>query len=111
MLACDFFTVETIFLLSVYVLFFIEVSSRRVHFVGCTIHPTTAWVVQQARHRTWHIHDGTRPVRFVIHDRDTKFTPAFDRVFTSEGVEIVRTPYRAPNANAVAERWVPSVRE
>jgi len=105
-LACDFFTVETLFLRTIYVLFFIELGTRRVHLAGCTEHPTAAWVTQQARH----IQDGTLPIRFLIHDRDTKFPASFDTVFASEGVEIIRTPFRAPNANGVAERWVRSVR-
>ncbi len=109
--ACDFFTVETAWLKTLYVLFFIEVGSRRVHLAGCTARPTSAWVTQQARHLSWQIQDGTLPVQFLIHDRDTKFVTTFDTVFTSEGVTIIRTPARAPNANAFAERWVRSVRE
>ncbi len=111
MLACDFFVVETAFLRTLYVLFFIELGSRRVHLAGCTAHPTGAWVSQQARHRSWPIQDGILPVRYLIHDRDQKFPASVDRIFATAGVEIVRTPYRAPNANAVAERWVRSVRE
>ena len=111
LLACDFFTVETLCLKTVYVLFFIELGTRRVHVAGCTASPTAAWVTQQARHLSWQIQDGALPVSYLIHDRDSKFAPAFDAVFTSEGVEIVRTPYRAPNANAVAERWIRSARE
>lgn len=110
MLACDFFTIETVCLRTVYVLFFIELGSRRVHLAGCTAHPTAAWVTQQARNLVWSVQDGTVPVRFLLHDRDTKFSAAFDRVFTAEDVEIVRTPYRAPNANAIAERWIRSAR-
>ncbi len=109
--ACDFFTVETAWLKTMYVLFFIELGSRRVHLAGCTSSPTSAWVTQQARHLSWKIQDGTLPVRFLIHDRDTKFPPAFDTVFRSENVTIIRTPVRAPNANAFAERWVRSVRQ
>ena len=92
-------------------LFFIELGSRRVHVAGCTAHPTAAWVTQQARHLSWQIQDGTLPARYLIHDRDSKFVAAFDTVFAAEGVAIVRTPYRAPNANAVAERWVRSIRQ
>ncbi len=110
-LACDFFTVETTWLKTLYVLFFIEIGSRRVHLAGCTAKPTSAWVAQQARQFSWNIQDGTMPIRFLIHDRDTKFGSAFDTVFTSEDVTIIRTPVRAPNANAFAERWVRSVRE
>ncbi len=96
--ACDFFTVETAWLKTLYVLFFIELGSRRVHVAGCTANPTSAWVTQQARHMSWKIQDGDVPIRFLIHDRDTKFTPTFDSVFKSEDVTIVRTPVRAPNA-------------
>ena len=111
MLACDFFTVETAWLQTLYVLFFIELGSRRVHLAGCTANPTRTWVTQQARHLSWKIQDGEVPIRFLIHDRDTKFGPTFDTVFTSEDVTIIRTPVRAPNVNAFAERWVRSVRE
>jgi transposase InsO family protein len=111
MLACDFFTVETAWLNTLYVLFFIELGSRRVHVAGATARPTAAWVTQQARHLSWQIQDGTLPVRFLIRDRDAKFPAAFDTVLQSEGVTIIRTPYRAPNANAVAERWIRSIRE
>jgi putative transposase len=110
-LACDFFTVETAWLQTLYVLFFIEVGSRRVHLAGCTTNPTSAWVVQQARQLSWQLQDGHMPVRFLIHDRDSKFPTAFDTVFMSEGITIIRTPVRAPNANAFAERWIRSVRE
>jgi putative transposase len=110
-LACDFFTVETLFLQTIYVLFFLEVRTRRVHFAGCTAHPTAAWVTQQARNLAWSLQDGGHPCRFLIHDRDAKFPPAFDRVLAAEGLAIVRTPYRAPRANAYAERWVRSARE
>ncbi|MDP9314706.1 MAG: integrase core domain-containing protein [Chloroflexota bacterium] len=110
-LACDFFMVETAWLKTLYVLFFIELGSRRVYLAGCTAKPTSAWVTQQARQFTWQIQDGTLPVRILIHDRDTKFAAAFDTVFTSEDVRIIRTPVGAPNANAFTERWVRSIRE
>jgi len=109
--ACDFFTLETAWLKTLYIIFFIEIGSRRVHLAACTANPTSAWVTQQARNMSWKIQDGDVPIRFLIHDRDTKFTTTFDTVFTSEGVTIIRTPVRAPNANAFAERWVRSVRE
>ena len=111
MIACDFFTVETAWLKTLYVLFFIELGSRRVHLAGCTANLTSAWVTQQARQFSWKLQDRTVPVRFLIHDRDSKFPAAFDTVFTSEDVTIIRTPVRAPNANAFAERWIRSVRE
>jgi putative transposase len=110
MLACDFFTVETLWLGRLYVLFFIELGSRRVHVAGCTANPDGPWTTQQARQLAWSLPERRRPIRFLIHDRDSKFSGAFDEVFRSEGVEIIRTPFRAPKANAVAERWVGTVR-
>jgi hypothetical protein len=104
LLACDFSTVETLFLQTIYVFFFIEVGTRRVHFAGCTTNPNGAWVTQQARQVMWELEDRKPGMRFLIHDRDTKFTQAFDAVFRSEGIDIVLTPYRAPKANAFAER-------
>jgi len=110
MIACDFFTVETLWLGRLYVLFFIEVSTRRVHLAGCSTNPDGGWTTQQARQLAWSLSDRATPARFLIHDRDSKFSRAFDDVFKSEGVEIVRTPFRAPNANAFAERWVGTIR-
>ncbi len=110
-LACDFFTIETAWLKTLHALFFIELGSRRVHFAGCTEHPTAEWVAQQARQLIWTLQDEQRAMRFLIHDRDAKFPASYDNVFASEGIEILRTPYRTPTANAFAERWVRSVRE
>lgn len=104
LLACDFFTVETLFLQTLYVLFFVQLGTRRVHLAGCTAQPTAGWVTRQARQLSWRLRDGDITARHLIHDRDGKFAPGFDAVFQSEGVEVVRTPYRAPRANAVAER-------
>ncbi len=111
MLACDFFTIEAAFLQTVYVLFFIELGTRRVYLAGCTDKPDSAWVVQQARQMVWQLQDQEACIRFLIHDRDTKFTGAFETVFAAEGIETIPTPYQAPNANAFAERWVRSVRQ
>ena len=111
MLACDFFTVETVWLQTLYVLFFIELITRRVHFAGCTAHPDSTWVTQQARKMVWQLEEEAQPKRFIIHDRDAKFTRSFDTVFESENIEIVETPFRSPKANAYAERWVRSARE
>jgi hypothetical protein len=110
LLACDFVTVETRLLQTLYVFFFIEVGTRRVPFGGCTAHPSGAWVTQQARQFVWQADAREKPLRFLIHDRDKTFTSSFDAVFVTEPMKIIRTPYRAPNANAYAERWVRTVR-
>jgi putative transposase len=111
MLAVDFFTVDTVWLQRLYVLFFIELGSRHVHLAGCTARPNGLWVAQQARQVTWTLPDRPESFRFLIRDRDQKFTKTFDDVFACEGLEIVRTPFRAPQANGVAERFVRTVRE
>jgi putative transposase len=109
-LACDFLTVDTVWLRRRYVLVFLSIGSRRVEYLACTGNPDTAWMLQQARNLLMDLDDRGGQVRFLIHDRDTKFAAAFDAVFASEGVRIIRTPIRAPNANAHVERWVGSVR-
>ena len=91
-------------------LFFVSSATRRVEYVACTSNPDAAWMSQQARNLLMDLDDRSQRPRFLIHDRDTKFSRAFDSVFQSEGIEIIRTPIRAPNANAYAERWVGSVR-
>ena len=110
MIAVDFLTVDTIWLRRLYVLFFIEVATRRVHFAGCTAHPNEEWVTQQARQVSWTLSDRAEPVRFLIRDRDRKFTRRFDEVFQGAGIRIVRTPIQAPQANGIAERFVRTVR-
>jgi transposase InsO family protein len=109
-LACDFFTIETALLRTIFVLFFLEVRTRRVVLTGCTAHPTGAWVAQQARNLAWQLQDGTVPATILLHDRDARFSAAFDRVCTCEGLTVVRTPPRCPWANGYAERWVGSAR-
>jgi putative transposase len=108
--ACDFVSVGTVFFRRLYGLVFIELQTRIVHVAGVTAHPTGAWVTQQARNLISVFTDRTAPVRFLIRDRDSKFTAAFDEVFRSEGVRILRTPVRAPRANAIMERWFGSLR-
>jgi transposase InsO family protein len=108
--ACDFFTVDTVWLRRLYVLFFIELDTRRVHLAGVTANPTGSWVAQQARNLLLVLGEPGRRLRHLLRDRDAKFTRAFDDLFRSEGAEILLTPVQAPNANAYAERWVGTVR-
>jgi putative transposase len=108
--ACDFFTVETIRLKTLYVLFFIQLSTRRIVAAGVTAHPDTARVTQQARNVAMDLNDRGLAVRFLLRDHDAKFTRSFDDVLASVGGQVLRTPIRAPKANAYAERWVQTVR-
>jgi putative transposase len=109
-IACDFFTVDTVWLRRLYVLFFIEHDTRVVHLAGVTANPDGAWVTQQARNLMIVLGEQGRRVRFLLRDRDTKFCRGFDDVFRSQGAAVLRTPLQAPNANAFAERWIATVR-
>jgi putative transposase len=93
-LACDFLTVETAFLQRIYVLFFISLATRRIEYIACTQNPDGHWTAQQARNLVMQLGD-QQPFRFLIHDRDTKFSHAFDEVFRSEGIKVIRTPVQA----------------
>jgi len=108
--ACDFLTVDTVWLRRLYILFFIELGTRRVHLAGVTANPNAAWVTQQARNPLLRLEDADRRLRFLLRDRDAKFCRGFDDVFRSQGAELLITAVQAPNANAVADRWVRTVR-
>jgi len=109
-LECDFLTVDTLFLKRFYVLFFIELATRRVWLAGITTNPDGAWVTQQARNLLMQLDDVDVRPRFLVRDRDSKFTRDFDEVFRSEGIRVIKAPVRAPKARAHAERRVGSVR-
>jgi len=109
-LAIDFAHVDTVFLRRLYVLVVIEHDRRHVHLVGITAHPTGAWVTQQARNLLMQLGDRADRLQFLIRDRDSKFTAAFDAVFTGADIRIIRTPVRAPRANAIAERFIGTLR-
>jgi putative transposase len=110
----DFFTAEVLTLrglVTYYVLFIIHLESRRVYVVGITVHPNEAWMKQIARNVTMDDCGALRDCRYLLHDRDTKFTRSFRAILMSGRVEALALPARSPNLNAYAERWVRSVKE
>ena len=109
-LECDFLTVDTVFLKRFYVLFFIELATRRVRLAGITTNPDGRWVTQQARNLLMQLDDEDGGPLFLVRDRDSKFTREFDEIFRSEGIRVIKAPVRAPKARAHAERWVGTVR-
>jgi hypothetical protein len=109
-LACDFFTVDTVFLQRIDVFVVVEIATRRVHVLGSIRNPTGAWVTQQARNLLMDLDQSAQRFRILVRDRDTKFTNAFDAVFAATGITVLRTPPQSPLANTFAERWVGSVR-
>jgi putative transposase len=109
-LATDYFTVDTWNLRRLYVLFFMELGTRRILWFGVTENPNQEWVSQQARNLAWQLQEQASQAKVLICDNDKKFPFAFEHVLAGAGVKVIRTPVRAPTANAFAERWVGSAR-
>jgi putative transposase len=109
-LACDFFTATTLTGTTYYVLAVIEHASRRIRVLGVTAHPTAEWTTQTARNLIMDLHDARATVKYLIRDRDSKYTRAFDAVFKTEGIQIIPTGIRIPRMDSIIERWVQTYR-
>jgi putative transposase len=105
-IATDFFTIDLLDGTSAYVLAVIEHATRRIRILGVTAHPDNAWVTQMARNLMMDLDEHVKSIKFLLRDRDTKFTAAFDAVLGDAGIRIMRSPIRAPRANAIMERWI-----
>ena len=110
LMACDFFHVDTVLLRRLDVLVFIHHGTRLVRIAGVTAKPVADWVTQQARNLSMELADGANAIKFLIADHDTKFTSSFDAIFAADGIRVIRTPVRAPQANAICERVIGTMR-
>jgi putative transposase len=109
-MACDFFHVGTFLLRRLYVLVFVHHDSRFVRIAGITSKPATSWVTQQARNISMELADQANAIKFLVRDRDTKFSASFDAVFAADGTRVITTPIRAPRANVICERVIGTIR-